>query len=221
MSVEAGLRERVQGWGLSTYARWVGRTTRLQIEGSEHVARARAAGRPVILAAWHGMTMMLSIYIRRRDDPSRYTIIVPDDTRGATLSVWAEKLGGEAFPVSMDDATMASGRRLLQLIREMRRGRYLYLNPDGPDGPTHEAKMGVAFVARKAGALVVPAAAYTATCYRVPRWDHYTIPLPFSRIAVHLGQPIEVTGDTEAARCEIQARLNQAECAAQLLYEAG
>jgi hypothetical protein len=220
MLLHARLRERVQGWGLSTYARWVGRTARLQIEGAEHMAQARATGRSVILAAWHGMTMMLSIYIRTHDDPSQYTVIVPNDTRGATLSVWIKKLGGVAFPVSMDDVTIASGRRLLQLIREMRRGKYLYLNPDGPDGPTHQPKMGVVFVAHKVGALLVPAAAYTKTCYRVRRWDRYTVPLPFSRIVFYLGLPMEVEGNAETARCTIRARLNEAERTAQSLYEA-
>jgi hypothetical protein len=221
MSMHATLRERIQGWGLCTYARWVRRTARLQVEGLEHMAQARATGRPVILAAWHGMTMMFSIYILTYDDPSQYTLIVPDDTRGATLSVWVQKLGGAPFAVSMDDASMASGRRLLQLIREMRKGKHLYLNPDGPEGPTHEPKKGVAFVARKAGALVVPAAAYTNTCYRIPRWDRYTIPLPFSRIAFYLGQPLEIEADPDEMRRTIQARLNEAEQAAQSLYDDG
>jgi len=115
---------------------------------------------------------------------------------------------------------MVAARRLLALIRQMKQGKSLYLNPDGPDGPSHEPKAGVAFIARKAGALIVPAGAFTATGFRVPRWDRYVVPLPFSRITVVLGEPLEVSpeADLEQARMVIQERLNEVERAAEELY---
>jgi lysophospholipid acyltransferase (LPLAT)-like uncharacterized protein len=211
---------RLQGWGLSTYAGLIWRTARYQVEGRQHVQRVRAAGRPLIIAAWHGMTMMLTGYIAALEDPSQYLLVVPDDPRGAVLSVWARRLRASPFAISMDADSMVAARRLLALIRQMKQGKDLYLNPDGPDGPSHEPKQGVVFIARKAGALIVPAAAYTATGFRIPRWDRYIVPLPFSRITVVLGEPLEVApeADAEGARVTLRERLNVVERAAEGLY---
>ena len=211
---------RLQGWGLSAYAGLAWRTARYQVKGQEHVDRVHAAGRPLIIAAWHGMTMMLAGYIAAREDPSQYVLVVPDDPRGAVLSVWARRLGATPFVISMEADSMVAARRLLALIRQMKQGKSLCLNPDGPDGPTHEPKRGVAFITRKAGALIVPAGTFTATGYRIPRWDRYVVPFPFSRITVVLGEPLGVSpeADLEQARVMIRERLNEVERAAEELY---
>jgi lysophospholipid acyltransferase (LPLAT)-like uncharacterized protein len=212
--------QRLQGQGLATYAGWVRRTARYQIEGLEHLERAHAAGRPLIVAAWHGMTMMLFGFLDTHQDFKQYLGIVPDDPRGAVLSAWMQRAGGDIFAISMEATSMVAGRRLLALIRQMKQGKHLCLNPDGPDGPTHEPKKGVVFIARKAGALIIPTGAYTATGYRIPRWDQYTVPFPFSRIAVVLGEPLELTAemDPEQARLLVRDRLNEVEQAAEEMY---
>ena len=73
---------------------------------------------------------------------------------------------------------------------------------------------------RKAGALIVPAAAFTNSSFRIPRWDQYVVPLPFSRITVVLEEPLEVSpeADLEGARVVLRERLNAVERAAEELY---
>jgi hypothetical protein len=181
------------------------------------------------------MTMMLVGHLAT-GDPGRYVMVVPDDSRGAVLSVWARRLGATPFTISMEAESMVAARRLLALVRQMKgrtdppgdasrpnKGRDLYLNPDGPDGPSHEPKKGVVFIARKAGALIVPTGAFTATGYRIPRWDRYVVPFPFSRIAIAVGEPMDVSPEAnlEEARVAIRERLNQMERAAELLYRTG
>ncbi len=214
---------RFQGWGLSSYAMLVWRTVRYQVEGQEHLRRAHGAGLPVVVAAWHGMSMMLSGYLDAQEDLSQYVVVVPDDPRGEVLSVWVRCLGATPFAISMKADSMVAARRLLSLIRQMKQGKSLYLNPDGPYGPTHEPKKGVVFIARKAGALIVPAGAYTAAGFRIPRWDRYLVPFPFSRITVVLGEPMEVSPSTdlEVARVALRERMNEVERAAEELYRAG
>jgi lysophospholipid acyltransferase (LPLAT)-like uncharacterized protein len=214
---------RFQGWGLSTYAALVRDTALYRVEGKEHLDRVDAAGRPTVIASWHGMTMMMAGFISTREDASRYVLIVPDDPRGAVLSIWARRLGAASFAISMEAESMVAARRLLALIRQLRERRKLYVNPDGPDGPTHEPKAGVIYIARKARAPIVPAAAFTATSLRIPRWDRYVVPLPFSRIVVFLGEAMEVSPDVdpEQARRMLRERLNEVERTAEARYRAG
>jgi len=211
---------RFQGWGLAAYAGLVWRTARYRTAGEEFIEQVHAAGRPLIVAAWHGMTMMLLGDFVGREDPGRYMIVVPDDHRGATLATWGRLLGATPFVISMEAQSMVAARRLLGLIRMMKGGKNLVLNPDGPDGPTHEPKGGVLFIASKAGAMIVPAGAFTATGIRLPRWDRYVVPLPFSRIAVAMGEPMEVPphADMDRARETLRERLNEVERAAEELY---
>ncbi|HUV93236.1 MAG TPA: hypothetical protein VMX14_00210 [Anaerolineae bacterium] len=201
----------------------VWRTARYQVEGQVHLRRAHAAGGPVVVAAWHGMSMTLLGWLDAEEDLSQYVVVVPDDPRGEVLRVWVRRVGGRPFAISMKANSMVAARRLLSLIRQMKQGKSLYLNPDGPYGPTHEPKKGAVFIARKAGALIVAAGAYTATGFRIPRWDRYTVPLPFSRITVVLGEPMKVSPSTdlEVAQAALRERLNEVERAAEELYRAG
>ena len=212
--------QRIQGWGLSTYAMLAWRTARFQVKGQEYVTQVHESGRSLLLAAWHGMTMMFTGYLAAHEDLRKFLVVVPDDPRGAVLSIWVERMKGTPFTISMEANSMVAGRRLLALIRQMKQGKHLYLNPDGPYGPSHEPKRGVAFIARKSGALIIPSAAYTDTCYRVPRWDRYVVPLPYSRISIVMGEPLEIPpkADLELARTAIRERLNQVEREAEELY---
>ena len=211
---------RLQGRGLGTYAALIRRTARYEVAGQENVDRTHDTGQSSITALWHGMTMMLSGYLASRVDPSQYVLIIPDDHRGAVLSVWGKMLGGTTFPISMHAESMVAARRLLALIGEMKKGKRLVMNPDGPYGPSHEIKPGVLFIARKARAAVIPAGLFTATGYHIPRWDRYTVPFPFSRIALVFGEPLEVgpEDDLGRARLELRERMNQAEQDAKTLY---
>jgi lysophospholipid acyltransferase (LPLAT)-like uncharacterized protein len=166
------------------------------------------------------MTMMLTSYLAATQDIDRYLLIVPDDPRGATLSVWGQRLGIDSFPISMNADSMVAARRLLELIRQIRQGRILYINPDGPYGPSHEPKKGVVYIARKAGATIIPSASFTSLGLRIPRWDRYTIPFLFSRISVVFGEPLDISreADPERARALVRQRLNDVEQAAEDLY---
>lgn len=214
------LHEAVLGRGLASYASLIQRTVRVQVHGQTHLEQARSTGRPVILTAWHGMTMMTEVFLRSYDDPSRYVVIVPNDTRGATLSAWARNLGIGVFPISMDDNSLGGARRLLELVRAIRGDKALYIAPDGPAGPSHEPKRGLAFIARRTGALLVPLGADAHPAFRIPRWDRYTVPLPYARIAIALREPFEIApdADSDASARLIQSRLNDAERAAETAW---
>jgi lysophospholipid acyltransferase (LPLAT)-like uncharacterized protein len=86
---------------------------------------------------------------------------------------------------------MAAARQLAQLVRLVKEGKNCYITPDGPDGPAYVVKPGVAYIARKTGAAVLPVGAYTRYGYHLNRWDQYMVPRPFSRISLVVGAPVE------------------------------
>lgn len=197
-------------------------TARYQVYGKEHLDALEAAGRSVIWASWHGVTMMISGFIlcRYGGNVSNMLVIVPDDWRGETLAGWAELLGSRALAVSMQEESLAGARRLLQLARGLERGLNTYVNPDGPDGPSRVPKLGVSFLAGRSGAAVLPLGVYTSSRIQLPRWDRYSIPFPYSRICVVFGEPLTVARqeDVRAAGNRIATAINRVMAEAETCY---
>lgn len=107
----------------------------------------------------------------------------------------------------------ASGERGKEAREELKalllRGESVVLAVDGPHGPAFHAKKGCVDLARSAGVPIVPA------CYRCSsahefrwRWDRTLMPLPFGRIEVVFGAPIEVRGSDEEALAAVEEGLN-------------
>lgn len=192
------LRYRVNGTFLYLLSQITRRYCRFQLSGLENLAAAQASGKPLIFTAWHGMTMLLVAKIAEFFDPQNIVLIMPDDWRGESLKIFAERVGGRPFPLNLEEsASMAAARQLVNLVREVKAGKHCYITPDGPAGPAYVIKPGVTFIAQKTQGLILPFGAYTRHGYRLPRWDTYVVPYPFSRISIHAGVPLEVTQKTE------------------------
>ena len=215
--------ERLQGWGLYVFTELVWRTARYHVVGLEHFEETRASGRPILSTAWHGMTMVLGGFIRELWSRVGVggVLIIPDDHRRPTLSYSAKRLGLDVYPISMQATTMVAARRLLAVIRELQKGKVTYLAPDGPDGPSHVPKDGIAYIVRKSNAVILPGAAFTETCYRRRRWDRYMIPFPLSRITAVFGEPIDlsVINDQHQALALLTRRLNEVEETAKVFHK--
>lgn len=184
---------KISGTILYLFSVLVYRTCRFHISGVDQFERMLKRGEPVIFTSWHGMTMMIAGFLRKRMDVSSFIGIRPDDYRGDTLEVFGRKLGVDSFPLNLSgDSTLGTGRKLVSLVRKISSGKNLIIHPDGPAGPSYFVKPGLSFLAKKTGAPILPIGCYCRHAYHVPRWDRYTLPLPFSKIHIHLGNLVIV-----------------------------
>ncbi|HSM55331.1 MAG TPA: DUF374 domain-containing protein [Candidatus Sulfomarinibacteraceae bacterium] len=194
----SSFRTRLMGNGLYFLSQVTRRTARYHVSGRHHFENSRADSTPTVWVAWHGMTMMLAGFVLQNYDPGSLVIMMPDDWRGEALSHWAHRLGATPWQMNLKgDPSMATARRLAAMLRLLREGRDAYITPDGPDGPAYKIKPGVAYLAQKSGATLLPVGAYTRHGHRLSRWDRYVVPYPFSRIAVVIGTPITVPSHVE------------------------
>lgn len=205
--------DKLAGSALYSMSRLLARYGRFHVNGAEHLQAVRQSGQSIIFTGWHGMTMTLvSLFLHLNIDFSTISLIVPDDWRGATLVTFAHKLGSLPFPMNVEgEASLATARKLSQLIKWIKQGRHCYITPDGPFGPAYAVKPGLTYIAQKAGALILPMGAYARRRYQLNRWDRYAIPYPFSRIAVEIGPPITVAKgeDLTAVNQNLTHTLNQ------------
>ena len=182
-----------EGEALAFYHRLLARTVRWQIEGQANITKAKASGRPLLWLFWHEQLSIFVTYAVRLVGADKFTIVtLGGDPRGDILSAFASSLGAMPYGVDMHGNPMEAGRKVLRIIEAMKSGKDSFLAPDGPDGPAFAPKAGASFLARKAGAAVIPVGAFTKTGYALRRWDRYLIPLPFSRLRMVFGNPIFV-----------------------------
>lgn len=186
-------QDKINGTALYGLASLTSRLSRFQVEGREHLQAAQARQKPIIFTAWHGMTMLLVSFFANQYDLSRIVLLLPDDWRGGALEVFAHRLGVEPFPMNLKgEASLAAARQLASLVRQVKAGRDAYITPDGPEGPSYIIKPGIAYIAQKAGATILPLGAYARYGYRLPRWDRYVLPYPLSKISIKIGAPLQV-----------------------------
>ena len=185
-----------QGRALYAYHRFITRTARWHFIGKANLTQARTSDRPVLWALWHGQVMTFIMYADRFEDPSRFSIITVGDERGDSLISLGEQTGAKMYAVDMQGNPVAAGRAVLRVIQAMNKGYDTMLAPDGPDGPAFVPKRGVAVLAKKSAAAIVPFGAWTSQAYRRKRWDDYLIPSPFAQVNVAFGRPIFAKKDT-------------------------
>jgi lysophospholipid acyltransferase (LPLAT)-like uncharacterized protein len=189
--------DRIKGQILAFYARIIHRTAPLTIEGWEHVSKAMAAERPILFVGWHGQTHLSYPALGTHLDISNFAFIIVGDHRKHVLGSFAAAIGAKAYAISTEDGSLAGARNLIELIKEIRKGQYSMIAPDGPDGPPRIPKPGTAFIAIRAQAQIIPFAAYCPHAYRLRRWDRYSLPLPFAHIYISVRPAIQVSRDTD------------------------
>ena len=89
------------------------------------------------------------------------------------------------------------------------------MTTDIPPGPARVAGMGIVTLARMSGRPIVPVAVATGRFFALPTWSRLTINLPFTKLAMVVGDPIYVPRDAdeeamEALRQEVEAGMNAA-----------
>ncbi|HEY8517851.1 MAG TPA: lysophospholipid acyltransferase family protein [Candidatus Binatia bacterium] len=209
------LRDRililVGGTLLYVVLRILGWTTRKTFTGpgADELLRRFADHEPSILAFWHGRMVMMPFAYRG----AGACIMNSSHRDGQLISRAIELLGIEVVRGSSTRGWVSGMRGLLAAHA---RGRDLVIVPDGPRGPRCRAKSGAVQLARATGAPIFPVA-YAASRSRVlsRSWDWLCIPLPGSRVAYVIEEPIRVSRDAspetlEEARVALESRLNEA-----------
>jgi lysophospholipid acyltransferase (LPLAT)-like uncharacterized protein len=146
--------------------------------------------RPWSLAFWHGQQFALLRWRRRRT-----TVALVSLSRDGEIQAGA--LPRVGLSIERGSSSRGGAAGLKAIVRRLRRGVDAAFAVDGPKGPrgvvrSESGGVGAALAARLAGGLVVPMASACSSFRVLSRaWDRFELPLPFSRVVVVLGPPIE------------------------------
>ena len=141
--------------------------------------------RPWVLCFWHGDQFPLLCWKRRRP-----TVALVSHSKDGQMQAMA--LGIQGLLVERGSSSRGGSGGLRAMVRQLRSGRDAAFAVDGPRGPRFSVAPGASSAAELGSGLLVPmgsAAPHGITLEGA--WDRFRIPLPFSRVAVWLGAPMD------------------------------
>lgn len=193
----------------------VGRTWRWRVDGGREYDDLVRAGRPPILALWHGRILPATLYWRDRG----IVALTSHNFDGEWIARLMARFG---YRAARGSTSRGGSRALVQLRRELTAGHAVAFTVDGPRGPARVAQPGALWLAGATGHPVLPFHIEAERYWTARSWDRAMVPKPFSVVAVAVGAPLDVPGTEEdaleEARQELERRLGRlaARCAALL-----
>ena len=175
---------RLLGW--TWRIEWVG------IAGREPHLRP---GQRCVLAFWHARLLPLCFTHRGRG----MAVLVSRHRDGELIARIVQHLG---FMTARGSSTRGGEEGVRDMLRLAEQGRVIGISPDGPRGPAEVVKPGVVYLAARAGVPVIPVAAAAARAWRLRSWDRFVIPVPFSKVVVGYGLPLDIPARLEEPESE-------------------
>ena len=178
---------------------------RYRVEGLEAVHELLAAGKPVLLASWHGRVLLLPFHLRGL----LQTLMISRSRDGERIATICERIG---YSTVRGSSSLAGARALREIVRLLKDNYVVGHAADGPRGPAGEIKPGLVLIAQRSGAAIVPIYATAAHRWEAPSWDRMQIAYPFSRVLVRYGPAVEVSPEldteaTEQLRLELEQQM--------------
>ncbi len=179
---EISFLRRAAVWPVAAFVRLWAMTVRLSMPAEDLRALLEHRG-PILFAIWHNRLFMGAQLIRRYRVNRPTHALISASRDGAWLAAFFSACGLRVVRGSSSRMGREAARQLVDLLHA---GRDVGITPDGPRGPVYEMKPGVLIVARRARATVVLIGVDYESSWRLPSWDGFHIPKPFSRAHIRL-----------------------------------
>lgn len=148
---------------------------------AEDVRNIKRFGQPIVFVLWHNRLFAISELARRYRSGHPIYGLVSASRDGAWLSAFFAAVGIRTVRGSSSRLGQEAATALVEVLRA---GNDVGITPDGPRGPAYELKPGALTVARRAQALVMLVGMDFESSWRVPSWDGFHVPMPFSRVHI-------------------------------------
>lgn len=162
-----------------------------RVLGDESLNLALKNHRAVIPCLWHQHLLLGVRYLLdKRALGLKLGFMVSPSVDGEAGAMAAERLGGHVVRGS----SSYTGARALRdfYLAVAKENISLLITPDGPRGPRYEAKSGALLIGQLAAKPIVPITYAANRIFKFRAWDRFILPLPFSRVVIAVGEPIQV-----------------------------
>lgn len=182
-------------------------TMRWEVHGGAHLDSIIASGHRAIFTFWHACIFSATWFWRKRG-----IVVMSSQSRDAEYtSRFIRRFG---YGATRGSATRGGRQAIREMSECLMSGIDVAFTIDGPRGPAYVAKPGAVTLARHTGQAIFPFHIAVRRSIELSSWDRLQIPLPFTRAATFIAEPIYVARDAskdEIARkqSELQSSLDQ------------
>lgn len=173
------------------------------IVGEENVQRVTADGNAFIPCYWHQQIMFGSWYMFQLIKQGiKVGFLVSPSKDGEIAANVIKSWGGTVIRGSETRTGALAMRDMYNLIAKEKVSPAI--NSDGPQGPLHVFKVGDLMLSQFTRAPLLPLAYAASSAWHLKSWDRFTIPKPFARIAIVIGEPFTTPKGLRAEDLEPQ-----------------
>lgn len=185
-------------------------TYRFEIRGDGGLRGLAENGSPMVLAFWHGNLFMMPWFLSRLSEMGvGVTYLVSPSIDGEYAVKLINVIGGRTVRGSATRSGTRAIRGLYRVIVKERGSPVVAV--DGPKGPRHQCKKGAVMLGQLTDARIVPMAAAPRRAFQLNTWDRMPVPWPFTRVALEVGEPIEIPKSLTAEEVETYRQRLEAE----------
>src|SRR4051812_4442389 len=174
----------------------LGATLRWRTDGLEHFDGIVGGGRQPVMAFWHGRILPATFYFRRRG----IVVITSENFDGEWIARIIERFG---YGTARGSTSRGARKAMLQLVRDMARGKPAGFTVDGPRGPARVAQPGALWLGGATGNPVLPFHLEASSHWTMGSWDSTQVPKPFATVSLVVGEPLEIPRRASDAALEV------------------
>jgi lysophospholipid acyltransferase (LPLAT)-like uncharacterized protein len=174
--------------------------------GDEHFNRALSESGVVIPVLWHQHMLIAAHYLRsKRASGLKLGFLVSPSVDGELGAMLAKRLDGHVIRGS---ATYTGARALRDFYLAVAKEKVSpVITPDGPRGPRYDFKSGALLISQLTGKPMLPITFAASRVFKFRTWDRFVLPLPFARIVIAVGEPIQtprVLGQEDMLQMQVE-----------------
>src|SRR5690242_8409819 len=211
--VSSSAFQEAAGVVAASYLKFVWRTSRITLEPTSIYDEVEM---PAIIAMWHGQHFMAP-FIKRNDPRHRTKVLISRHRDGEINARAAERL--DIGTIRGSGAHNGEFHRkggavaFTEMLKSLEDGYNIAMTADVPK-VARVAGLGIVKLAQLSGRPIYAVAMASSRRIELDNWDHSAVNLPFSRMGMVAGEPIEVHPhadevELEAARQLVERELNR------------
>jgi lysophospholipid acyltransferase (LPLAT)-like uncharacterized protein len=183
----------------------------VSVEGREHILASLARAPSFIPVYWHQHQLFcVRALLDLRGQGVNLGFLISPSVDGEAGAMLVRSMGAAAIRGS---STYTGARALRDYYQAlMKDGLSPAITPDGPRGPVWKAKPGAILLSQMSARPIVPMAYAASRAWHL-QWDRFVLPWPLARVAIVIGEPLQVPKGLDAAALErfqgeLEARLH-------------
>jgi lysophospholipid acyltransferase (LPLAT)-like uncharacterized protein len=184
------------------------RSCRIEFIGKENEDQFLREGKPSLFVSWHQGLLYFPFHFR-----NRYGVAMVSRSKDGELIDRTVKLFGFR---SARGSSSRDGKAALDVMIEMINRLHCSggITADAPRGPFGEAKIGIIKLGKETGVPLLPIMWWAKRKILLKNWDKTIVPMPFTRVAFFVEEPIYIPADAtreqmEKARVDLTDLLNR------------